>query len=100
MALVDEENSDERNMQLAVFALGLAGEAGEVADYIKKSVGHGHGIDKKVLIKELGDVFWYVAAVAKRLGIDLGVVPGTNIEKLRARYPDGFSHEASRNRRV
>lgn len=76
-------------------AIGLAGEAGEVADAIKKGVCHRHGIDKDALKKELGDVLWYVAGIATELGLDLGEIMKANIEKLKARYPEGFSVEES-----
>lgn len=87
-----------REMQIATFALGLAGESGEVADLLKKHLGHGHPLDREKLVKELGDVLWYVAALADVYGIELGAVAETNLAKLRARYPDGFSSERSRNR--
>lgn len=91
-----EEVSHE--MHLAVMALGLTGEAGEVADMIKKSLGHGHGYDVDELRKELGDVLWYLTALAEHCGIDLEWIAKANVEKLQKRYPNGFSHEASRNR--
>lgn len=84
--------------RLAINALGVAGEAGEVADLVKKHVGHGHALDRDKLAKELGDVLWYVAALAHDIGIDLSTVAALNIEKLRRRYPDGFSTERSINR--
>jgi len=49
-------------------------------------------------VKELGDCLWYVAAMATALDVDLGEVGARNIEKLRRRYPDGFSAERSLNR--
>jgi NTP pyrophosphatase (non-canonical NTP hydrolase) len=84
--------------QIAVFALGIAGEAGEVAELIKKYVGHGHPMDRDKLCKELGDVLWYVSALARSLGIPLSEVAQVNVAKLMKRYPEGFSSEASRNR--
>lgn len=86
-------------LTLAIMGLGVAGEAGEVADLIKKHVGHGHELDEQQLIKELGDVLWYVAAIASLVDVKLSRVAAGNIAKLKARYPDGFSHEASRERR-
>jgi len=80
------------------FALGIAGEAGEVADYIKKVLYHGHVMDEEVLCKELGDVLWYVTTLASTAGLTLEEVARKNIEKLRKRYPDGFSQEKSINR--
>src|SRR5690606_20335975 len=79
-------------------ALGLVGEAGEVAEAVKKHLFHGHPIDKATMTEELGDVLWYVARLAAALGISLGDVAALNVDKLQRRYPNGFSHERSRNR--
>lgn len=79
-------------------ALGLVGEAGEVAELVKKHLFHGHALDRQALMAELGDVLWYVARLAAALGISLGDVAALNIDKLQRRYPDGFSPERSRNR--
>lgn len=83
---------------LTITALGIAGEAGEVADYVKKVVGHGHDLDAEKLVKELGDVLWYVAVMAAHLEVSLSSVAQANINKLRKRYPNGFSTAASVNR--
>lgn len=91
----DEREFDER---IANAALGLAGEAGEFADMAKKYLYHGHRLDDEAVAKELGDVLWYVAEACTVLGLDLGDVAALNIEKLRARYPEGFSEERSRSR--
>lgn len=79
-------------------ALGLCGESGEVADLIKKYRFQGHELDTAKLIKELGDVQWYIALAASALGVSLSEIMMRNIEKLRERYPDGFDPERSRNR--
>lgn len=79
-------------------ALGLAGEAGEVADLIKKTVFHRHDLDRDALIKELGDVLWYVAALCTKLGIPMSEVMERNVAKLKARYPTGWDNERSINR--
>lgn len=84
--------------ELAILALGVAGEAGEVADLIKKHVGHGHPLDKEKLILELGDVLWYVAALAESLNARMDDVASANAAKLRKRYPDGFDQERSKQR--
>lgn len=84
--------------QLANAALGLAGEAGEVADMMKKHLFHSHPLDRDAVVKELGDCLWYVAAMATALDVPLSEVGARNIEKLRKRYPDGFSVERSLNR--
>lgn len=92
--------SGTRLMRLANFGMGLAGEAGETCDLLKKVVFHGHELDKSVLCKELGDVLWYVATLATTAGLTLEEVAWANVEKLRKRYPGGFSEEKSRNREV
>ena len=89
----------DEKMNLAVLALGLPGEAGEVADHVKKHLGHGHELDKNKMLKEIGDVMWYVAVLSNALGFSLQEVAQANIDKLRARYPGGFSVEASKNRK-
>ena len=83
---------------LSDYILGLAGEAGELANTAKKMLYHGHDWDKQKLLEEATDVMWYVAAVATVLGASLGEVAKQNIEKLRKRYPEGYSDEKSRNR--
>jgi NTP pyrophosphatase (non-canonical NTP hydrolase) len=80
-------------------ALGLTGEAGEVADEVKKHVFHGHGLDAHKLKKELGDILWYVAWAASTLGLDLSEIAAANIDKLKKRYPNGFSESDSINRK-
>lgn len=91
--------TDEQTM-IVWNALGLAGEAGEVVDEVKKAIFHQHGIDHAKLGKEIGDVLWYVAALCSKLNIDLSAIMTANIAKLRERYPDGYSADASRNREL
>lgn len=81
--------------RLMIAALGLCGEAGEFADAVKKHVGHGHPLDDSKLALEAGDVLWYAAEAAAVLGFNLSVVASRNVAKLRARFPAGFSTEAS-----
>jgi NTP pyrophosphatase (non-canonical NTP hydrolase) len=83
------------DLMLVWNALGLVGEAGEVADLLKKGIFHQHGINLPKVAKELGDVLWYVAALCTRLGLTLNEVMSLNIAKLRERYPDGYSPAAS-----
>lgn len=78
--------------------MGLCGEAGEAIDIVKKHLAQGHELDKDALIKELGDVAWYLAETAYALGVPLEEVCQRNIDKLKARYPEGFSAEKSINR--
>ena len=79
-------------------ALGLAGESGEYADLIKKYLFHGHDSDIRTVKSELGDIGWYLAVACAAWNLTLEEVLEGNIEKLRKRYPEGFSEERSRNR--
>lgn len=81
--------------ELTLGALGLTGEAGEVAELVKKHLFHGRALDHQALAKELGDVLWYVMFTAHKSGLSLEYVARKNNEKLRERYPNGFSIEAA-----
>ena len=85
---------------LTAHFLGLCGEAGEVVELYKKHIGHGHELDIFKLEKELGDVLWYISAIATGLNLSLEDIAIANIAKLKARYPDKFSSERSINRDV
>jgi NTP pyrophosphatase (non-canonical NTP hydrolase) len=94
-SLVDPET------MLNAAALGLNGEAGEIADHVKKVLFHGHPLDdatRDKIAKEIGDILWYCAMGAKGLGLGLGEIAQMNVEKLKKRYPEGFSTEKSLNR--
>lgn len=92
---VNGQNERERYLN---YSMGLVGEAGEVVDSIKKVMFHGHEMDTDHLKKELGDVLWYMATLASTAGLELEDVAKANVEKLKKRYPDGFSSEHSINR--
>jgi len=82
-------------------SLGLAGEAGEIADHVKKVMFHGHPLDdatKDKIAKEIGDILWYCAMTARGIDLGLGEIAAMNIDKLRKRYPEGFSTENILNR--
>ena len=79
--------------------MGLCGESGEAIDIVKKHLAQGHDLDREGLIKELGDIAWYLAETATALDVTLEEVLERNIEKLRKRYPEGFDTEKSRSRR-
>lgn len=87
-----------KDQQLLNAALGLNGEAGELADEIKKIFFHGHELNKDKLIKEAGDILWYIALLADAIGVDMETIAEKNIEKLKKRYPEGFSSERSIHR--
>ena len=78
--------------------MGLCGESGEAIDLMKKHLFQGHELDRDALIKELGDVAWYLAEAATGLGVDLSDVLQRNLDKLHARYPQGFDTQRSQRR--
>ena len=78
--------------------MGLCGESGEAIDIVKKHLAQGHPLDKEKLAKELGDIAWYLAETAYAIGYPLEEILQMNIDKLKARYPEGFSSEKSINR--
>ena len=78
--------------------MGLCGEAGEAIDIVKKHLAQGHELDRDALIKELGDVAWYLAETAYALDVPLEDVLERNIDKLKARYPQGFEVKRSLER--
>jgi NTP pyrophosphatase (non-canonical NTP hydrolase) len=79
-------------------AAGLAEEAGEVLGLVRKHAYMAHLLDRERLTRELGDALWCLAAVATSLDVTLDDVASANVEKLRRRYPEGYSDEASRAR--
>lgn len=84
-----------REMMIILCAIGLAGEAGEVAELVKKGIFHQHGLNEEKLKKELGDCLWYIASLCTKLDLSMSEVMEDNIEKLTKRYPNGYSSEDS-----
>ncbi|MBR3132102.1 nucleoside triphosphate pyrophosphohydrolase family protein [Candidatus Saccharibacteria bacterium] len=82
--------------------LGLAGEAGETADKVKKIIrdkgGYASEEDREEIVKELGDVLWYIANVARYLETDLSEIAKGNIEKLESRRKRNKLHGEGDNR--
>ncbi len=76
---------------------GLTSEAGEVSGILQKAY-QGHDVDPMHLKKELGDCLWMIAEACNALGFDMEDVMQTNIDKLKARYPEGFSANRSIHR--
>ena len=78
--------------------MGLCGESGEAIDIVKKWLAQGHDLDKAHLIRELGDVAWYLAEAATALDLPLEQILQGNLEKLHSRYPQGCEKERSESR--
>ena len=95
-----ESLADQMTM-LNSAALGLSGESGEIADHVKKIMFHGHPLDEVTrdkIAKEIGDILWYCAMGARGIGLGLGEIATMNVEKLKRRYPEGFSTDRSLTR--
>lgn len=92
-------NSGLNQKEVLVNALmGLCGESGEAIDILKKHLFQGHDLDRAKIIKELGDVAWYLAEAATGLGVTLESICQGNLDKLHARYPQGFDTSRSQHR--
>lgn len=91
-----------RGNNFAYPALGLAGEAGEVADKLKKVIRDNDGVltntVRDAVAKELGDVLWYVAVLASEINYDLGDLMQMNIDKLNSRKERGVLSGSGDNR--
>lgn len=87
----------DEDSALEYLALGLNGEAGEVAEKIKKHIRDGKELDED-FAKELGDVLWYLARLTDELGADLGDVAEANLDKLLDRRDRGVIHGEGDNR--
>lgn len=81
-------------------ALGLVEEAGEVAGIVKKTIGHEHPFERPKMVEELGDTAYYLAMTGHNYNITLSEILEANVIKINERYPDGFSSEASINRKA
>ena len=79
-------------------ALGLCGEAGEIAEHVKKYLSKSRALpEKDELRKEIGDVLWYLASLSKHLGLTLAECAEHNIIKLRKRHGETFSGHGDRS---
>jgi len=90
--------ANPENIRLLHAAIGLATEAGEVQDALKKHLFYGKPLDKVNLAEEIGDLFWYCAILADTLGVSFDEIQEKNIAKLKARYGDKFTAAAALNR--
>lgn len=80
--------------------LGLSGEVGEFNDMVKKWIFHEKPFDPDHAMKELGDVLWYVAMICHSFGWNMNAIMQMNIDKLKARYPEGFDPDKSLHRKT
>ena len=92
---INTELTDSQQVRHALF--GIASEVGELSGLFQKNL-QGHKIDEEHLMKECGDILWMLAELLTTKGYTLDDVARMNIDKLKARYPDGFDAEHSIHR--
>lgn len=93
----------EGGLAMLNVSMGLTGESGEFCDIIKKVLFHGHPLTEELRDKlklELGDIRFYTAWGATLLGCTTEEIDQMNMDKLDARYPNGFSSQKSVERKV
>lgn len=90
--------ADRKKDMLDHAVLGMNSEAGEVAGILQK-VYQGHHFDRGHVMKELGDLVWFVSEACQALDVTLDEVMERNIDKLKARFPEGFTAERSLHRK-
>lgn len=84
--------------QLLHAGMGMATEAGEFVDALKKHIYYGKPLDRTNLKEEIGDLLWYAALACDHLGYDLESAMEDNIAKLRIRFPEKFTEEKAVSR--
>ncbi len=87
-----------KDQQILCATMGIAGEAGELLDYMKKYFFQGHAYDREKIIDELGDILFYLTYLSETLCIGIDDVMEYNVAKRAKRYPNGFEVERSVNR--
>jgi NTP pyrophosphatase (non-canonical NTP hydrolase) len=101
-ALTTVLSSDNEFRDLLHWVLGINGEAGEIAEKVKKIIRDKDGkvseTDKAELAKEVGDVFWYLAVFAHHLGVPLEQIAQQNLDKLQSRKARGVLGGSGDNR--
>lgn len=87
------------NRELIHACMGLSGESGELVDLIKKSVNYGKPLDTDKLLNEAGDVVHYLARILDAHGFTLEDAKAANLDKLEARFPQGYTDKAAIDRK-
>lgn len=87
-----------KDMNILHGCIGIATESGELLDALKKNLFYGKPLDTVNIKEELGDVMWYVAILCRELDLSMEEILQTNIDKLKARYPEKFTEHNAINR--
>ena len=91
---------DKRALRLLHGSCGIATEAGELLDAMKKHIFYGKEIDTVNIVEEIGDLMWYSAILLDELGVEFEEVMEKNINKLKARYGEKFSETCANTRNL
>jgi len=94
----ETQEVDGQTMNVLHWSLGLSGEVGELVDTVKKHIFYDQPFDMVNAQEELGDILFYVAAMAEELGLDLEYIMANNKAKLEQRYPQGYSDDDAKAR--
>ena len=94
----DQIIPDQQVLDLIHASMGLVTEAGEFQDMLKKHLYYGRELDTVNLREEIGDLLWYCAIALEALDTNFQSVMQTNIDKLKARYPEKFTEDSANNR--
>lgn len=87
--------ASKADFQMSVICRRLGAHAGAVADIVKKHVLHGKDLDQEGLLERVNEVFWHLTIILNHFGVEWTHVLDINRDKLRKRYPDGWTREAS-----
>jgi NTP pyrophosphatase (non-canonical NTP hydrolase) len=91
---------DRQVLQLLHGTMGVCTESGELMDAVKRFLIYGKPTDVTNIMEEVGDMFWYLALIARCCGFTFEEAKAKNIAKLRARYPEKFTELAALNRNL
>ena len=89
----------DKEKEILTWAVGMAGEAGDVAGCIKKTITHKNN-QKQGIRENLGDTLWYMAMICNYFGWDFDKILKENIEKLEKRYPQGFTRKSAKRKGI
>jgi len=95
---IEKEHPDA--VRLLHGLIGISTESGEILDQYKRHIFYGTDLDTGNIKEELGDLLWYVTLICNVLGCTLEDIMQLNMDKLKLRYPNGFSQEAATNRDI
>jgi len=90
---------DSPTEEIMTWGLGISGEAGDIASCIKKTFAHENN-QASGIRENIGDTFWYMAAICNFFGWDLEEIIGENMKKLKKRYPKGFTTDKAKRKMV